>query len=174
MRVLDYTAYIGFIVALIALPFLIFNWVRFAVKKARSVPMMRNQVPVPMKTVLLFAIPLVIAMGASETSKEIGHSEVLRKLQSLRSDCRVSVNGQAIANPTQVLTVLKSMDWLPAHHSNPTRRISVEISNAAPGLVLSLARDSSDSREYWVFWPKYRVTAVNEIGRIKTPVFDSY
>jgi hypothetical protein len=60
------------------------------------------------------------------------------------------------------------------HHSNPTKRINVEISEGSHHIVLSLARDSSDPREYWVFYPKYYITRHNEIGRIVAPVFDSY
>jgi hypothetical protein len=66
------------------------------------------------------------------------------------------------------------MEPFQAHHSHPTKRISVEVCAKSPRLLLSLGRDSDDTQEYWVFWPKYCVTTYNEIGRIRTPLFDSY
>jgi hypothetical protein len=174
MRVLDVIVFAAFATALIALPFVFYNWLRYLTKRGVSFPTLRNRAPIPIRSVLFFLIPLVIALGAAETSKEIGHDEVLRKLKSLKDDCRVSINRDAVQNSREVLSVLRTLDGLPAHHSNPTKRIDIEISDHAPRLVLSLARDSGDPSEYWVFWPKYRITANNEIGRIKTPLFDAY
>ena len=76
----------------------------------------------------------------------------------------------------------QTLHWLPAHHSNPTKRLKIRISNHVPRLFLLLARDSGDPTEYWVFWPreywvfnpKYRLTADHDIGRIKTHLFDTY
>jgi len=41
-------------------------------------------------------------------------------------------------------------------------------------LVGMLGRDSGYAQECWVFYPKYRITSNNEIGRVTTPVFDEY
>ena len=41
-------------------------------------------------------------------------------------------------------------------------------------LVGMLGRDSGYAQEYWVFYPKHRITSNNEIGRVTTPVFDEY
>ena len=73
-----------------------------------------------------------------------------------------------------MLSALKTLRPLSAHHSSPTKRINVHISEGSHRIALSLARDSSDPREYWVFYPKYYITRYNEIGRIVTPVFDNY
>jgi hypothetical protein len=78
------------------------------------------------------------------------------------------------SDPEQISAILKTLNWLPTHHSSPTKRISVEIFDDPRHIVLSLARDSGNPREYWVFYPKYRITASNEIGRIVTPLFDGY
>lgn len=105
----------------------------------------------PIKSILFFAIPILIALAASETSTGIGHDEVLRKLNSLKENCRVSINGKAAPNSQEIVSVPKTIDSLPAHHSSPTKRINIDITDHAPCLVLSLARDSGDPREYWVF-----------------------
>jgi hypothetical protein len=52
--------------------------------------------------------------------------------------------------------------------------IDVDISYGSEHMMLRLARDSGDPKEYWVFFPKYRITSTNEVARIKTAAFDSY
>jgi hypothetical protein len=71
------------------------------------------------KSILFFAIPILIALAASETSTGIGHDEVLRKLNSLKENCRVSINGKAAPNSQEIVSVPKTIDSLPAHHSSP-------------------------------------------------------
>lgn len=128
----------------------------------------------PLKTVGLFALGVLTGLCACWTRQDIGRDEILRKLNSLKDDCRVSINGKPVPNSEEVITALKTLDWLSAHHSNPTRNIDIEITDHAPRVLLRLGRDSGDPREYWVFWPKYLITANNEIGRIRTAVFDAY
>ena len=52
--------------------------------------------------------------------------------------------------------------------------IRVDIESGKGNLTLELGRDSGYAQEYWVFYPKYRVTLNNEIGRVTTAVFDEY
>ena len=52
--------------------------------------------------------------------------------------------------------------------------MNINIRYGSQQLVLRLARDSGDPKEYWVFFPKYGITSSSEIGRIKTSSFDSY
>src|SRR4029077_9192860 len=108
------------------------------------------------------------------TSQEIAQGQVLDRLESIAGQYRISINGTAVPNSTQVLQALKSLKWMPAHHSSPTKRLTVEISDHSQRVIFSLARDSGNPREYWVFYPTYYITKYNEIGRIVTPLFDSY
>jgi hypothetical protein len=141
MKALDIIAGAAFLIAIVALPFFVWNWSSFLGRRNRM----------PIKSILFFAIPILIALAASETSTGIGHDEVLRKLNSLKENCRVSINGKAAPNSQEIVSVPKTIDSLPAHHSSPTKRINIDITDHAPRLVLSLARDSGDPREYWVF-----------------------
>ena len=169
MSLLDVVAIGAIITAFIAAPFLLFYGIPFLTSRGNG-----TSSKIGGASICLFVISVVVGLGAGETSKEIAHGRVVSALESLRDDCRISINGKGVSNSKDVLSVLKTLDWLPAHHSNPTKRINIEISDHALRLVLSLARDSGDPREYWVFYPKYRVTSYNEIGRIKTPLFDAY
>src|SRR5436309_1035081 len=99
--------------------------------------------------VIVFVASVAVGLAASSTSTDIGHREVLRKLEAMDAQSRVLINGQAAQSSSEVLAVLRTTDWLQAHHSNPTKRIIVEISDNAPRLILALARDSNDPREYW-------------------------
>jgi hypothetical protein len=154
---LDIVAGVGFVGAIIALPFSFYYF---------------RRAPIP--SALLFGIPLAICFVAADTSEIIARDEVLSALNSLADSPNVTINGRPVANSREVLLALKALDQLPAHHSHPTKRINVEITDHAQRIRIVLARDSTNPREYWVFYPKYYVTKSNEIGRIKTPLFDEY
>jgi hypothetical protein len=157
MRALDTITVVGLVAALIAVPLTFFDWSPYK----------------SLKSLLFFAIPMFVALGAGETGREIAHAQILDKLDLLKADCHFSINGKAATKPEQILAALKTLDWLPAHHSSPTKTINVEISDHSR-IVLRLARDSGNPREYWVYYPKYYITQWNEIGRIITPLFDEY
>jgi hypothetical protein len=174
MKALDVIVYTAFGVAVIALPFSVYNWLAYVIRRARAEPHVRLKIRKPIRSILFFSISVIVGLVAGETSKLIGHHQVMRALESLRSDYQLSVNGKPAQNPDQTLATLKALHWIFPHHSHPTRRIDVEISDPSQRLVLWVCRDSGDPREYWVFYPKYLVTAHNEVGYIVTPIFDSY
>jgi hypothetical protein len=157
MKVLDFVAGAAFVTALIALPF---SWYGLRRHTIRSL--------------LVFGIPLLAFFCACSTSQEIAQGEVAKRLDTVSGKYQIYVNGTAAPNPKEVLMALKTLHWVSAHHSNPTKRISIEVSDDFGHIVLLLARDSGDPKEYWVFYPKYYITTYNEIGRIVTPVFDKY
>jgi hypothetical protein len=119
-------------------------------------------------------VSILLGLGAGFTSRDIARENVKARLQTFGDDSRVSINGDFVDNHKEVLSTLRGLEELPAHRSHPTKRISIEISDHNSQLVLSLGRDSSDPREYWIFYPKYLITENNEIGRIKTSLFDRY
>ena len=73
---------------------------------------------------------------------------------------QISINATPAPNPKDVLLALKTLRPLSPHHSSPTKRINVEISEGSHHIALSLARDSGDPREYWVFYPKYSLCSL--------------
>jgi hypothetical protein len=157
MRLLDTIACVGFIAALIALP-LSFYYFRRA----------------PIRSALFFGVPLLVFMGATSTSQSLAQARVLDTLDLCSPEnSTVLVNGHEVSNSAEVLSTLRELRDLPAHHSSPSRRFSVDIRGPKP-LSLVLARDSGDPREYWVFYPTYMITRYNKIGRIRTSTFDAY
>jgi hypothetical protein len=176
MHALDIITYTMFVCAIIALPFLLFHWFRYLAKirKDRSLRPYWMNAPFPVKSVVSFAGSIALAMTAAQFSQHIAHGDVLRELSSLPSGCRVAIAGRPVDNPQQVIQVLRTLRWAMAHHSSPSHPIFVRVAGSGDDLVLNVSRDSSNPREYWVFLPRYRVTALNEIGRVFTDIFDGY
>jgi hypothetical protein len=95
-------------------------------------------------------------------------------LDEVPDDVSVSINGQLTKKPGLVIGELRKIAPKPGHGSHATKRLDVEIINESEKLTLKLGRDSKWGQEYWVFYPKYRYTSKNEIGRISTNLFDDY
>jgi hypothetical protein len=157
MRVLDFVAIVTFAAGLIALPFSLYTF--------------RKQ---PMRSLLVFGIPLLMFFGACDLGRTIVQAQILADLDQLGADCQISINEKPSANPREVLSALKDLGWLPKHHSDPAKRFRVDISDHSRQVVLLVARDSRDPREYWVFSPKSFITTHNDVGRIVTSAFDGY
>jgi hypothetical protein len=175
VNVLDVLANILFIVPFVVLPFLLVNWVRYmkarADNKSRFVP---GSVKLPLMSVLFFAGPIIIVGVIGEFMATRSRVEALSFLRGISGNHKVYVNSQPAHDPDRVINALQEVAPQPAHHSHPTKRIHVYIESERGNLILELGRDSGYGQEYWVFYPKYRATSDNEIGRITTPVFDEY
>jgi hypothetical protein len=149
------------------------------IRWSNSLARRKEERPFPIKSTLAFAIPVVVGLLAGWTSESIAHSEVLQFLQSVSDNCVVSINGRAVQNRDEIISTLKGVENLQAHHSSPTRMIYVDISDQPRHLLLWVARDSSDPHEYWVFAPSpstlaLRAALKKDIGHVMTSVFDQY
>jgi hypothetical protein len=177
MEALDIIFYVAILAAILTAPVILFSisYVISDTTKGRRVT------GLALIIFIVFIVSVAVGLAAGETSADIGYREVLTKLESVEFSSRVLINGKKVENADQVLAALKTLDWLPDHHSSPTKRINIEIANHAPRLTLSLARDSSDPREYWVYYPRFYcvfgqtrcLKAEHDIGRVKTSLFDA-
>lgn len=175
MKVLDVLANILFIVPFIVLPFLLINWIRYVKVGAENKSSFAHRsVRFPLLSMLLFVGPIIMVSVISEIMASRSRAEALSFLSGWAGNHKVYVNSQPSHDADRVVNALKEVASQPAHHSHPTKRIRVEIESEKGNLILELGRDSSYGHEYWVFYPKYRATSENEIGRITTPVFDKY
>ncbi len=175
MNTLDLLFYTVSIIPLIALPFLLVNWVRYmkarAENRSRFVPV---PVKFPVKSTLFFAGPIIIVIAIAEIMASRSRVEALNFLRDLSGNYKVYVNSQPAHDPDKIVSALKATAPQLAQHSHPTKMIRVDIESEKGNLTLELGRDSGYAQEYWVFYPKYRVTSNNEIGRVTTTVFDEY
>ena len=92
MHGLDFFVYAAFSVTLVALPFLLVNWFIY-IKRIYNRGLEWRKVPFPTKSVLGFAVPILVAFPAAEISKSIGQDEVLNELRNLPYECPVLVEG---------------------------------------------------------------------------------
>lgn len=122
---------------------------------------------------VIFGAAAIVGLLVAASSESIAQFQVQQLLESASRGAPVSINGQQVQNGDEVLTVLRDLRDLPAHHSHPVKKIIVEVSDQGH-LLLWLGRDSDNPREYWVYYPKHLITRNNEIGRIITPLFDAY
>ena len=177
MKVLDFIAISLVVWTLIALPFVLLNWFFYIYRRhAKGTPFSRPPTgnKPPAKSTRAFLIPIVALFTVCFLSESAARDQVRHRVNSLSPGYTVSVNGIIIQNSEDVLYALGDLHWRWAHHSHPTKKISVVISDESGRIALTLSRDSEYPQEYWVFLPNYWITSRDEIGRIKTSAFDNY
>lgn len=176
MRMLDALVRVAFATTMISLPFLLVNWFRY-VRQVQADHSMRPdwaKGTIPAKSIMAFVLSIGIGMSAASISTDEACRRVMDFLGSASAIDAISINGKAFSTPHVLLQELRTLHQIPAHHTHPVGNIAIQVSTGTQCLELSLGRDSSNPREYWVFYPKYNVTAKNEIGRIQTSVLDGY
>jgi hypothetical protein len=85
----------------------------------------------------------------------------------------VSANGTKIRIDNELVSALKNMCDSSTHHSHPTNYYRLTIKTTRGETSLDLRRDSEIANEYWVYFPKYYSTRLNEVGRVCTSAFDN-
>jgi len=175
VNILNTLFYVVSVIPFIALPFLLVNWMRYmrirAENKSRRVALPAK---LPVKSMGFFVVPIIIAIAISEIVAARSRTEALNFLRDLSGNYTVYVNSRPANNPDAIIATLKTTAPRMAHHSSPTKMIHVDIQTNNGALSLVLGRDSGYAQEYWVFYPKYRITSNNEVGRVRTPLFDDY
>ena len=174
MNALNVIVYLAAATSIIALPFLLVNWARYMKGLPTNTLAIRSYEGFPTKSVCFFVIPILVALAAANAVTTSARDEALNFMQGLSGSYTVYVNGQPARDTDRIVSTLRGVTPYWAHHSHPTKRIRVMIRSENGNLTLELGRDSGKPQEYWVFYPKYEVTARNEIGRITTSLFDEY
>jgi hypothetical protein len=174
MSYLNNAVYLCFAVAIIALPFVVFGVLR-AVNRAPPISNPATRlVSMPQKSILLFAGAIAICMSLSQVICFTARNEAFQFLTSLPNSHSTAVNGNIVSDDSSLIAALKSTHWVMGHHSHPTTTIHIAVENNGHTMKFNLGRDSSDPHEYWVFLPEYRVSSMNDIGRITTNLLDGY
>ena len=172
MRVLNVIWYCAFVVAVIAVPFLLADCARFI--KAQPV----NRLGAPQfnfsRTMSLFVISCLTVITISTAMSIYARHDVLKFVHGLSGNYTVYVNQQQVREPDNMVSALKEVAFYWGHHSHPTKRIHLLIRNDVRDLRLELARDSDNPQEYWIFYLDQDLTSENEIGRITTSAFNEY
>lgn len=171
MKPLDFVFVIAALWAVVAAAFMMVGWSNYLGRRPEDRVF-------PLKSMLFFAAPVLVGLLVAGISTFIAQCEVEQFLGSLSDGYTISIDGHPTQNRQQVLDTLRQFTNLPAHHSSPTRQLHVDIADPPRHLQLSLARDSSDPHEYWVFVPWSSKLASRaaplDIGHIRTTIFDEY
>jgi len=129
---------------------------------------------VPFVAIACFILPIQSTFLIAAPMERMIRTETLKFLNSLSDNANVIINGKTVDNPSDVISRLQTLATIQAHHSHPTNRIRIQVLSSDYSLTLELGRDSDIPSEYWIFYPGYRHTQLNEIGRITTNIFDGY
>jgi hypothetical protein len=109
-----------------------------------------------------FALSEVIQSGAIE--------EIHPRLNSQIEI--VKINGSNFQKVHEIVDALRNMHSTLGHHSHPTTNYEVSLLTAAGPLTLDLRRDSDDPHEYWVFYPGFFATRLQDVGHAFTSALD--
>jgi uncharacterized membrane protein len=172
LRYLDFLMSTMVVLVVIAFVFAFVNAIRVA-RKIRG----KIDDQTFMRIVWAPALAIVLGFAAGMFSDLMASSariEIKSILQNLGPNASVMVNGRLVGNPGQVIATLETVAPLPAHQSHTTVEIHIEVTSGNQILSVFLERDSSNNREYWFFYPKYKHTSKIEVGRLITDVFDDY
>jgi hypothetical protein len=84
----------------------------------------------------------------------------------------VSIDGREVSTPDHLISAIRAMHSVPAHHSHPQDPgFTVTVSTQRGPLTFVLKRDSDDPREYWTFYSGLDGWPV-EVGRVTTDQLD--
>ncbi len=122
---------------------------------------------------IVFVMSCISVLAIDGIVKAEARHEVLSYLDGLETT-QVSINGERATDPGGVLDMLRSMYSYWAHHTHPEGRILIDIRSNRGRLIVRLGRDSGRPDEYWVYYPRYYVSNIDEIDRIRTHLLDSY
>jgi len=79
----------------------------------------------------------------------------------------ISVVSQRGVDKAKVLHNLKDMSSPKYNNTHPLERFMFKVKTAEEEIYLELARDSNDNEVYWVYYPKYYYSGINDVGKIK-------
>ena len=124
--------------------------------------------------VIFLFLMWIIGFGLAEILEYKSRIEVREFLNEDSGSYKVIVNGAEVDNPAQIVGELKKLNNIYPHSSHPVNEIEIlVIRRNKRTLKLRLGRDSSRKNEYWVYYPVFKHTSMNEIGRITSAVFDN-
>jgi hypothetical protein len=84
----------------------------------------------------------------------------------------VSLDNVPFERTDGLVTALRNMHDTMGHHSHPTTRDRLLVKTSRGPLGLELRRDSQDVHEYWVFYPEFNSTKMNDVGHVFTDALD--
>lgn len=132
------------------------------------------------KVMLIFLLLLVMfPIGGYNFLAEDNAEEGARKelLAALATSSGVIIDGQVASEAAPVLTALGGVRHVPAHHSEPTTPVHLELTGGPHTVAVTIARDSENRNEFWVFRPgenRNNNALGQDAGRVVSDTLDAY
>jgi len=98
-------------------------------------------------------------------------------LAALTTSSGVIIDGQPVPDPAPVLAALRGVRHVPAHHSEPTSPVHLELTGGPHTVAVTIARDSENRNEFWVFRPgenRNNEAHGQDAGRVVSDTLDAY
>ncbi|USH04364.1 hypothetical protein K6Q96_21750 [Grimontia kaedaensis] len=70
------------------------------------------------------------------------------------------------------LKALKNQRFVHTNKTRPLEKMSIHIVNAKGEVKLQVAQDSKYPYLYWVYYPKYQYSSVNELGKVRVKMIE--
>ncbi|GAB3535672.1 hypothetical protein [Photobacterium alginatilyticum] len=115
------------------------------------------------KIILMMIAIFVVTLSVTFTFPSIARSELRAKL----SQEIISSTSDGHINRDETVAALKQISYVQGTNSHLLQRFGFTIQTAEEVIYLELARDSNDSKTYWVFYPRYRAGRLNGIGKVR-------
>ncbi|PSU41557.1 hypothetical protein C9J12_29545 [Photobacterium frigidiphilum] len=105
----------------------------------------------------------IVTLSVTFTFPSVARSELREKLtQEI-----ISSTSEEHINNDEIVAALKKISYVLGTNSHSLERFGFKIQTSEEVIYLELARDSNDSKTYWVYYPKYRAGQVNDIGKVR-------
>ena len=123
---------------------------------------------------VLFAFNWLIGFSLAWSLETLAKNELISFLN--QPNIEIEINGEKLVPEylTRVVSELKKIENLSAHHSRPKGEIELKISSEEDSMTLVVKQDSEKKYEFWIFSNKYNHTKENIIGKLNTLVFIKY
>jgi hypothetical protein len=149
--------------------------VLLVVKRFRERPTGRKKLKAAIIVGLtLFVASIVTTFLLGSVMRKTVRREVVQFLCSSGATWQAKINGQAVPEPRKIVEALSKTVPMAAHHSHSGEELTVVLESGTESLTLKVGKDSSYPDEYWVYFPGYHHTSLNEIGKVQTGVFDAW
>jgi predicted small secreted protein len=163
---INYLFILSFLVGLFFFPCFSVMWIK-AVRK-RKIPKQLLISSIILGCVFTGSIITIALLSSKLTS--YSREEVLDFVND-STKYEIRINGSAISNPDLYIKELRKLQVNAPNHSHPTTSVQINVIKTGDELKLILRQDSAIKEEFWVFYPEFRHTTENEIGRIRTKLF---
>jgi len=101
--------------------------------------------------------PLIVGVFMAErVSEDRARGQLLGVLDRASA---VGFHSQILDHSAAILTVLRSLHHLPAHHTSAVDPLRLELVSGGTTTAITVARDSETPGEYWVYRPRVQLAS---------------